>query len=75
MKTSKSIVAIIPARLSSKRVPGKNIKSFAGKPMIAWTIQAAIKSRIFKRIIVSTESEKIAKIAIKYGAEVPFFKI
>ena len=74
MKTSKSMVAIIPARLGSKRVPGKNIKSFGGKPMIAWTIQSAIKTKLFKRIIVSTESKEIAKIAIKYGAEVPFLR-
>ena len=65
MKTSKSMVAIIPARLGSKRVPGKNIKSFGGKPMIAWTIQSAIKTKLFKRIIVSTESKEIAKIAPK----------
>ena len=48
MKTPKSMVAIIPARLGSKRVPGKNIKSFGGKPMIAWTIQSAIKTKLFK---------------------------
>ncbi len=64
-------IAIIPARAGSKRLPGKNIKYLAGKPMIAWTIEAAINSRLFDDVIVSTDSETIAEIAIAYGATVP----
>lgn len=67
-------VAIIPARGGSKRIPRKNIKEFFGKPMIAWTIEAAKKSDIFDRIIVSTDDEEIACIARKWGAEVPFMR-
>ncbi|MFZ5775050.1 MAG: pseudaminic acid cytidylyltransferase [Thermodesulfobacteriota bacterium] len=65
-------VAIIPARGGSKRIPGKNIKAFAGQPMIAWSIQAAVASGLFARIIVSTDSEEIAAVARRYGAEAPF---
>jgi len=64
------IVGIIPARGGSKRLPGKNIKPLAGKPLIAYTIEAGLKSRLIDRVIVSTEDEKIAKVAISYGAEV-----
>ena len=67
-------IAIIPARGGSKRIPNKNILPIAGKPMIAWTIEAAIESNHFEKIIVSTDSESIAKIAIEYGAEVPFLR-
>ncbi len=67
-------IAIIPARGGSKRVPHKNIIDFLGKPIIAYTIDAAVKSEIFDRIIVSTDSEEIADISIKYGAEVPFLR-
>ena len=67
-------IAIIPARGGSKRLPGKNIKDLAGKPMIAWTIEAALDSRVFDHIFVSTDCEKIAKIAKKFGAEVPFLR-
>ncbi len=67
-------IAIIAARGGSKRIKLKNIKLFRGKPIISYSIQAAIKSRCFKRIIVSTDNKKIAKIAIKYGAEVPFMR-
>lgn len=69
-----SIVAIIPARGGSKRIHNKNIKSFAGKPIIAYSIQAARQSNLFDRIIVSTDSKQIAEIAKKYGAEVPFLR-
>ncbi len=69
-----SNVAIIPARGGSKRIPGKNIKDFCGKPMIAYSIEAAIKSELFDRIIVSTDSEEIAKVAQEYGAETPFMR-
>ena len=68
------IIAIIPARGGSKRIKNKNIKKFFGKPMIAWTILAAKKSKIFNKIIVSTDSNKIANISKKYGAEVPFLR-
>lgn len=68
------IVAIIPARGGSKRIPNKNIIDFYGKPMIAWTIKAAINSNLFDKIIVSTDSEDIASISKKYGAEVPFLR-
>lgn len=67
-------IAIIPARGGSKRIPRKNIKPFHGKPMIAWSIEAAQQSGIFDRIIVSTDDEKIAAVAREYGAEVPFIR-
>lgn len=67
-----NIIALIPARAGSKRVPGKNIRNLAGHPLIAYTIAAAIKSKIFASVMVSTDSEEIAEIAKKYGAEVPF---
>ncbi|QKN81246.1 pseudaminic acid cytidylyltransferase [Scandinavium goeteborgense] len=67
-------VAIIPARGGSKRIPRKNIKDFCGKPMIAWSIDAARKSGVFDRIIVSTDDEEIAAVAREYGAEVPFMR-
>lgn len=65
-------IAVIPARGGSKRIPRKNIKSFRGRPMIAWTIAAAIGSRCFDRIIVSTDDDEIASTALAHGAEVPF---
>jgi len=67
-------IAIIPARGGSKRIPKKNIKDFFGKPLIAYSIQAAIDSKLFDKIIVSTDDEKIANIAKEYGAEVPFLR-
>ncbi len=67
-------VAIIPARGGSKRIPRKNIKDFCGKPMIAWSIEAARQSGVFDRIIVSTDDKEIAKVALEYGAEVPFMR-
>jgi len=67
-------VSIIPARGGSKRIPRKNIKIFHGKPMIAYSIQAAQKSGLFDKIIVSTDDEEIAAIAREYGAEVPFIR-
>ena len=69
-----NIVAIIPARGGSKRIPAKNIKPFAGKPIISYSITAAKKCGIFSRIIVSTDSPKIAGISEEYGAEVPFIR-
>lgn len=65
-------VAIIPARGGSKRIPGKNIREFCGKPMIAWSIRAALDSKCFDRVIVSTDNNSIANIARNHGAEVPF---
>jgi len=69
-----SIVALIPARAGSKRVPDKNIRSLAGHPLIAYTIAAALQSEIFSATIVSTDSESYAAIAEHYGAEVPFMR-
>lgn len=69
-----SSLGIIPARGGSKGVPGKNIKPLAGKPLIAWTIEAAKKAKYIDRVIVSTDDEQIAKIALEYGAEVPFLR-
>ena len=67
-------VAIIPARGGSKRIPRKNVKDFCGKPMIAYSIEAAIKSGCFDRVIVSTDDTEIAKVAQAYNAEVPFIR-
>ena len=67
-------LAIIPARGGSKRIPVKNIKEFAGKPLIAYSIQAARQSGLFDKIIVSTDSEQVAEIARHYGADVPFLR-
>jgi pseudaminic acid cytidylyltransferase len=67
-------VAVIPARRGSKRIPNKNIKLFAGKPMIAYAIEAAQCTGIFDRILVSTDSETIAQVAKQFGAEVPFLR-
>jgi pseudaminic acid cytidylyltransferase len=72
MKTK--AVAIIPARGGSKRIPRKNIKDFHGKPLIAYSIEIALKSKLFSKVIVSTDDKEIAKIAKKYGAEVPFLR-
>ncbi|WP_027849363.1 pseudaminic acid cytidylyltransferase [Marinospirillum minutulum] len=67
-------IAIIPARGGSKRLPGKNIKDLAGKPMIAWTIEAALESQVFDYVFVSTDDEKIAEVAKTAGAKVPFLR-
>ncbi len=67
-------VAIIPARGGSKRIPRKNIRSFCGQAMITYSIQAALDSQCFDKIIVSTDDKEIAEIAVKSGAEVPFFR-
>lgn len=68
------MLAIIPARGGSKGVPHKNIKTLYGKPLIAYTIESAYKSKIFEKVIVSTDDLEIAKISEKYGAEVPFMR-
>lgn len=67
-------LAVIPARGGSKRIPRKNIKLFAGKPMIAWSIEAALASGCFDHIIVSTDDAEIADVARAHGAEVPFMR-
>lgn len=67
-------LAIIPARGGSKRIPGKNIKPFLGKPIIAYSIQAAIESEMFDTVMVSTDSEKIKEVALEYNAQVPFIR-
>lgn len=67
-------IAIIPARGGSKRIPRKNIKEFCGKPIIAYSIKAALKSNCFDRVIVSTDDHEIAEISQSYGAEIPFIR-
>lgn len=69
-----SNIAIITARGGSKRIPKKNIKSFCGKPIIAYSIEAALKSGAYSEVMVSTDSEEIAEIARVYGANVPFMR-
>ncbi|MDB9863461.1 acylneuraminate cytidylyltransferase family protein [Litorivicinus sp.] len=69
-----SLLAIIPARGGSKEIPRKNIKTLAGKPLIAWTIEAALQAQDVDRVIVSTEDKEIAAIAKQFGAEVPFMR-
>jgi pseudaminic acid cytidylyltransferase len=71
---SEKCIAIIPARGGSKRIPRKNIKLFHGKPLIAYSIEAALKSELFDKVIVTTDDEEIASIAKKYGADVPFIR-
>jgi len=67
-------IAIIPARGGSKRIPRKNIKDFCGKPIITYSIEAAISSGVFDEVMVSTDDQEIADISIKCGAKVPFFR-
>ena len=67
-------LAVIPVRGGSKRIPRKNIKLFCGKPMLAWSIEAAQKSGVFDRIIVSTDDAEIATVAREYRAQVPFMR-
>lgn len=71
---NKKFLAIIPARGGSKRIPKKNIKNFLGKPIISYSIRAAIASKIFDEVMVSTDDKEIAKIAQKYGATIPFLR-
>ena len=68
------ILAVIPARGGSKGIPGKNIKDLYGQPLISYTIQAALDCKKIDRVVVSTDSEKIAGVAKKYGADVPFLR-
>lgn len=74
MIKDKKILAIIPARGKSKRIPDKNIKNFLGKPLIAYTIEQARSCNFINRIIVDTDSSKIAKVALKLGVEVPWLR-
>jgi pseudaminic acid cytidylyltransferase len=67
-------LAIIPARGGSKRILRKNIKFFLGKPIIAYSIEAALKSNLFDEVMVSTDDEEIREVALKYGAKVPFLR-
>ncbi|AOE64661.1 pseudaminic acid cytidylyltransferase [Pseudomonas corrugata] len=67
-------LAVIPARGGSKRIPRKNIKIFCGKPMIAWSIEGALTSGCFDKVIVSTDDDEIANVARQYGADVPFMR-
>ena len=67
-------IAIITARGGSKRIPRKNIKEFCGKPIIGYSIQAALKSKLFERVMVSTDDNEIAEVARSLGAEVPFLR-
>jgi CMP-N-acetylneuraminic acid synthetase len=68
------LIAIIPARGGSRRIPRKNISDFAGKPMLAWTIDAATQSGLFERILVSTDDAEIAEVAKRFGAAAPFMR-
>lgn len=67
-------IAVIPARGGSKRIPRKNIRAFGGKPMIAWSIEAALLSRLFDRVIVTTDDHEISEVARAHGAETPFVR-
>ena len=69
-----NIIAIIPARGSSKRIPQKNIKDFLGKPMLSYAIKACKYAELFSEIMVSTDSNEIAEVALNYGAQVPFMR-
>lgn len=68
------VLALIPARGGSKGLPGKNVRPIAGKPMLAYSVEAAVKSPLVSRTIVSTDDERIAAVAREYGADVPFMR-
>lgn len=74
MISDKKVIAIILARGGSKGLPGKNIKLLGGKPLIAWSIQRALESKYIDEVLVSTDSEEIARIALDHGAKVPFLR-
>jgi CMP-N-acetylneuraminic acid synthetase len=74
MGEAPSVVALIPARAGSKRVPGKNIRPLGSHPLLAYTVAAALESGIFAAVIVSTDSEQVAAVARHYGAETPFLR-
>jgi CMP-N,N'-diacetyllegionaminic acid synthase len=70
----KKLLAIVPARSGSKRLPRKNVREFHGKPLIAWSIEAGLASNYVDKVIVSTDDEEISRISKKYGADVPFLR-
>src|SRR5512147_323733 len=72
--TKPEVLAIIPARGGSKGIPRKNIKEFAGHPLIAYSIAAGLQAQAVTRVIVSTDDDEIASVALRYGAEVPFMR-
>lgn len=74
MYKGKRILALIPARGGSKGLPGKNIRKLVDRPLVAWSIRQALESGLIDKVIVSTESPKIASIARRYGAQVPFLR-
>ncbi len=74
MVGSKRLLAVIPARGGSKRLPRKNVLDLAGKPLIAWTIQEALNCKYIDQVIVSTDDKEISDISKEYGADVPFFR-
>ena len=74
MNSNQRILAIIPARGGSKRLPRKNILPLAGKPLIAWTIEAAINSQMFSEVMVNTDDDEIAKVSSELGAKIPFIR-
>jgi len=74
MTITSRTVCLIPARGGSKRIPQKNIRPFLGKPIIAWSIEMALSTGLFDEVLVSTDDDKIANIAISYGAKVPFMR-
>lgn len=67
-------LAVIPARGGSKRIPRKNVKEFCGKPMLAWSIDAAVASGCFDEVVVSTDDPQIAEVALSFGASIPFMR-
>ena len=74
MNSDVRCLAVIPARGGSKRIPGKNLVSLAGKPLLAYTVEAALESGLFARVVVSTDSLEIAEVARQLGADVPFIR-
>lgn len=74
MYNGKTIIGLIPARGGSKGLPRKNLRPLHGKPLIAWTIDAALSSRSIDRVVVSTEDEEISEVSKTYGADVPFMR-
>lgn len=74
MELKKKVVALIPARGGSKGLPGKNIRPLENKPLIAWSIELAQKSKLIDKVVVSTDAQNIADVALLYGASVPFLR-
>jgi CMP-N,N'-diacetyllegionaminic acid synthase len=70
----KNVIAIVPARGGSKGLPGKNTREICGRPLLAWSVRAGLESRYVDEVIVSTDSEDIAQVALKAGAKVPFLR-